>query len=162
MDHLGIPNPWGRPVMTSDTTNCFGRSVRRADPDHLPDRCDDVPRVACSTCYNLGVIAGAILFIVEDFGLSATMKETAISASLFGAMFGALAGGKLGRLWIGRRNTIVAGAVLGIGRRSGRRRIHGHLAGDPPPWWQTSTFFLRYAGLRHPRCISSPKSRRTI
>ena len=63
--------------------------------------------------YNLGVIAGAILFIVEDFELSATMKETAISASLFGAMFGALIGGKMAD-WIGRRSTIVAGAALGM------------------------------------------------
>lgn len=63
--------------------------------------------------YNLGVIAGAILFIVEDFGLSATLKEIAISASLFGAMFGALVGGKLADL-IGRRRTIIFGAALGM------------------------------------------------
>jgi sugar porter (SP) family MFS transporter len=63
--------------------------------------------------YNLGVIAGAILFIVDDFGLSATLKEIAISASLFGAMFGAIIGGKLAD-WIGRRRTIVSGAALGM------------------------------------------------
>lgn len=63
--------------------------------------------------YNLGVIAGAILFIVEDFGLSATLKEVAISASLFGAMFGAIAGGKLAD-WVGRRRTIIGGAALGM------------------------------------------------
>jgi len=63
--------------------------------------------------YNLGVIAGAILFIVEDFGLSATLKEVAISASLFGAMFGGLVGGKMAD-WFGRRRTIIGGAALGM------------------------------------------------
>lgn len=63
--------------------------------------------------YNLGVIAGAILFIVEDFRLSPTLKEVAISASLFGAMFGAIAGGKLAD-WIGRRQTIIWGSAIGM------------------------------------------------
>jgi len=63
--------------------------------------------------YNLGVISGAILFIVEDFELSATLKEIAISASLFGAMFGALMGGRLADR-IGRRRAIIWGAAIGI------------------------------------------------
>lgn len=63
--------------------------------------------------YNLGVISGAILLIVEDFGLSATLKEAAISASLFGAMIGAVAGGKLAD-WMGRRRTIIWGAAIGM------------------------------------------------
>ncbi len=97
--------------MTSDTT-----TARRSVAE--PTRIIYLIAAMCAASgmlygYNLGVIAGAILFIVEDFGLSATMKEAAISASLFGAMFGALAGGKLAD-WIGRRNTIVAGAVLGM------------------------------------------------
>lgn len=62
--------------------------------------------------YNLGVIAGAILFLVNAFDLSPALKEIAISASLFGAMLGAVAGGKLAD-WLGRRRSIIWAAALG-------------------------------------------------
>ena len=63
--------------------------------------------------YNLGVIAGAILFVVEDFSLTPALKEFAISASLIGAMAGAVIGGQLADR-IGRRKAIVWGGGIGL------------------------------------------------
>ena len=62
--------------------------------------------------YNLGVIAGAILFVVDEFALSPTLKEIAISASLFGAMVGAIAGGKFADRF-GRRKSMLWATIVG-------------------------------------------------
>ena len=60
--------------------------------------------------YDTGVISGAILFIKEDFGLSAFMQGAVVAALLLGAMIGAgLAGPTSDRL--GRRRLIMIAAV---------------------------------------------------
>jgi len=60
--------------------------------------------------YDTGVISGAILFIKEDFGLSAFMQGAVVAALLLGAMIGAgLAGPMSDRL--GRRRLIMIAAV---------------------------------------------------
>jgi len=63
--------------------------------------------------YNLGVIAGAVLFIVDAFHLSADFADAVVSASLLGAMLGAIAGGKLAD-WLGRRRTVALGGLIGF------------------------------------------------
>lgn len=63
--------------------------------------------------YNLGIISGAVLFVVKAFSLSPEMKEVMISAAVFGAMIGAIAGGKLADN-IGRRQSILWGAGLAM------------------------------------------------
>src|SRR4051812_18539030 len=45
--------------------------------------------------YDTGVISGALPFIKEDLQLSTVQEATVVSSLLFGAMFGALIGGKL-------------------------------------------------------------------
>ncbi|MEM7144695.1 MAG: sugar porter family MFS transporter [Verrucomicrobiota bacterium] len=62
--------------------------------------------------YNLGVVAGAILFVVDDFHLSGFFKDAVVSASLLGAMFGAITGGKLADRF-GRRRIVMLGAIIG-------------------------------------------------
>ncbi|MEM8954610.1 MAG: sugar porter family MFS transporter [Verrucomicrobiota bacterium] len=62
--------------------------------------------------YNLGVIAGAILFVDDEFRLSGFFKDTIVSASLLGAMFGAIMGGKLTDRF-GRRRIVMLGALIG-------------------------------------------------
>jgi len=60
--------------------------------------------------YDTGVISGAILFITEDFGLSAFMQGAVVAGLLLGAMIGAgLAGPMSDRL--GRRRLIIIAAV---------------------------------------------------
>ena len=60
--------------------------------------------------YDTGVISGAILFITEDFGLSAFMQGAVVAGLLLGAMVGAgLAGSMSDRL--GRRRLIMIAAV---------------------------------------------------
>ena len=63
--------------------------------------------------YNLGVIAGAILFVVDRFDLSDTLEDATVSASLLGAMIGAIVGGKLADKY-GRRRIVALGAVIGL------------------------------------------------
>jgi MFS transporter, SP family, sugar:H+ symporter len=60
--------------------------------------------------YDTGVISGAILFITEDFGLSAFMQGAVVAALLLGAMVGAALAGPLSDR-IGRRRLIIAAAV---------------------------------------------------
>jgi sugar porter (SP) family MFS transporter len=61
--------------------------------------------------YDTGVISGAILFVKEEFALSATMEEFVVSAVLFGAVAGAATGGALtGRF--GRRWMIIGAGVV--------------------------------------------------
>jgi len=72
----------------------------------------------CGVCgifygYNLGVIAGAVLFIVNDFHLSDGFEDAVVSASLAGAMLGAIAGGKLADR-LGRRPTVALGGLIGF------------------------------------------------
>lgn len=65
--------------------------------------------------YDIGVISGAILFIKEEFSLSAGLEEVVVSSVLLGSLIGALVGGffadRLGR----RKLLIVTAVVFGLG-----------------------------------------------
>jgi SP family galactose:H+ symporter-like MFS transporter len=61
--------------------------------------------------YDTGVISGAILFVKQQFGLSATMQEVVVSVVLLGAVVGAATGGTLADCF-GRRKTIILAAVI--------------------------------------------------
>jgi len=63
--------------------------------------------------YDTGVISGAILFIKQQFALSATLQEIVVSAVLLGAVIGAAVGGFLADRF-GRRNIIILAAMLFI------------------------------------------------
>jgi len=61
--------------------------------------------------YDTGVISGAILFIKNQFSLSAGMEEMVVSAVLVGAVMGAAIGGALtGRF--GRRKMIILAGII--------------------------------------------------
>jgi SP family galactose:H+ symporter-like MFS transporter len=62
--------------------------------------------------YDTGVISGAILFIKNQFSLSATMEEIVVSAVLVGAVFGAAAGGLLTSRFGRRKLIILAGMIF--------------------------------------------------
>lgn len=61
--------------------------------------------------YDLVGIAGAILFIKIEFGLSPWMQELVMSSTLFGAMIGAGASGRLADR-LGRRMILIVCAVI--------------------------------------------------
>ena len=62
--------------------------------------------------YDTGVISGAILFIKNQFSLSAAMEEIVVSAVLVGAVFGAAAGGVLTNRFGRRKLIILAGMIF--------------------------------------------------
>lgn len=65
--------------------------------------------------YDTGVISGALLFLRQDFHLSATQQELAVSAVLIGCILGAIAGGRMSD-WLGRRSTlIIMGIIFSLG-----------------------------------------------
>ncbi len=61
--------------------------------------------------YDQTVIAGAILFIKKQFGLSSTIEEVLVSAVVLGALLGAAAGGTLADRY-GRRTVLMLIAVI--------------------------------------------------
>jgi SP family galactose:H+ symporter-like MFS transporter len=61
--------------------------------------------------YDTGVISGALLFIKQDFHLSATLQEVVTSAVLMGAVIGAISGGWLADRF-GRRSMIITAAIV--------------------------------------------------
>ncbi|MFJ4172059.1 sugar porter family MFS transporter [Paenarthrobacter sp. NPDC089714] len=65
--------------------------------------------------YDAGVISGALLYLQEDLQMTALQEGVVVSCLLFGAMFGALGGGKvadaIGRRWA----LILCAATLSIG-----------------------------------------------
>src|SRR4029453_3823913 len=56
--------------------------------------------------YNPGVISGALPFLVDDLNLSTVQEATVVSSLLFGAMFGALIGGKMADA-LGRQRSLM-------------------------------------------------------
>jgi MFS transporter, SP family, sugar:H+ symporter len=60
--------------------------------------------------YDTGVISGALLYITEDFGLSAFMQGAVVAALLLGAMVGAALAGPLSDR-MGRRRLIMIAAI---------------------------------------------------
>lgn len=61
--------------------------------------------------YDTGVISGALLFVQNDFHLTAFTSGVVVSSILVGAMIGALASGPLSDRW-GRRPSLVGAAVI--------------------------------------------------
>jgi sugar porter (SP) family MFS transporter len=61
--------------------------------------------------YGTGVIAGALLFVRDDFGLSPFAQGVVVSAMLLGAAGGATVAGRVGERF-GRRSSVVAAAVI--------------------------------------------------
>ena len=61
--------------------------------------------------FDMGVIAAALVYVRESFQLSTIMQEIVVSVVLVGAMGGALGGGAIADR-IGRRETLLWGAVL--------------------------------------------------
>ena len=63
--------------------------------------------------YDLAVVAGAILFIKQEFGLTSFLQEAVLSAALLGAVIGAGFGGILvDRL--GREKILIASALISL------------------------------------------------
>jgi sugar porter (SP) family MFS transporter len=61
--------------------------------------------------YDMGIIAAAMIFVRNTFGLSTGMEEATVSVVTVGAMAGALLGGTIADR-IGRRATMVWGGVI--------------------------------------------------
>ncbi len=61
--------------------------------------------------YDTGAISGAILYLKQQFSLSAGLQEVVTSIALAGATIGALIGGKLADRY-GRRRVIIANAMM--------------------------------------------------
>src|SRR6476661_7937227 len=61
--------------------------------------------------YDTGIIAGALLYIDPDFGLSSFESGVVVAAVPIGAVFGAMLAGRLSTLW-GRRSVIIAAAIV--------------------------------------------------
>jgi sugar porter (SP) family MFS transporter len=65
--------------------------------------------------YDIGVISGAILFITNEFALSAGIEEVVVSSVLLGSLGGALVGGSLADR-LGRRRLLIGAAIVfGLG-----------------------------------------------
>jgi major inositol transporter-like SP family MFS transporter len=61
--------------------------------------------------YDTGVISGALPFLVDDLHLSTVQEATVVSSLLFGAMFGALIGGKMSDA-LGRKGALRVCSIL--------------------------------------------------
>src|ERR687884_283191 len=61
--------------------------------------------------YDTGVISGALPFLVEDLNLSTLQEATVVSSLLFGAMFGALIGGKMADA-LGRKGALRVCSIM--------------------------------------------------
>ena len=61
--------------------------------------------------YDTGVISGALPYLKEDLELSSVQEATVVSSLLFGAMLGALVGGKLADV-LGRKGSLRVCSIL--------------------------------------------------
>ena len=61
--------------------------------------------------YDTGVISGALPFLKEDLNLSSVQEASVVSSLLFGAMIGALIGGKLSD-FLGRKGALRFCAIV--------------------------------------------------
>jgi MFS transporter, SP family, galactose:H+ symporter len=64
--------------------------------------------------YDTGVISGAILFVKDQFSLSATMEEIVVGSVLVGAVLGAVIGGALTTRFGRRKMIILAGIIFTV------------------------------------------------
>ncbi|HWI59419.1 MAG TPA: sugar porter family MFS transporter [Bacillota bacterium] len=65
--------------------------------------------------YDTGVISGAQLFLKEQFKLSDFAEEVIVSGALFGAVAGALSGGKFSDRWGRRRLLLITALIFAAG-----------------------------------------------
>jgi sugar porter (SP) family MFS transporter len=63
--------------------------------------------------YDTGVVSGAILFINDEFHLTAQTNGIVVSAVLLGALIGAMSSGRLADRW-GRKKLLIADAIIFI------------------------------------------------
>jgi sugar porter (SP) family MFS transporter len=63
--------------------------------------------------YDIGIIAAALLYVRNEFSLSAHMEGIVVSSVLVGSMLGAIIGGSLADRY-GRRTVLLAGAIVFI------------------------------------------------
>ena len=63
--------------------------------------------------YDTGVVSGAILFIHDEYHLTAQTNGLVVSAVLFGALIGAMFSGRMADLW-GRKKLLIADALIFI------------------------------------------------
>lgn len=105
------------------------RSSRASEPDALAPSGHQKPRYPAKVYlvaivaaiggflfgYDTGVISGALLFLKQDFALTSTQQEVAVSSVLIGCLLGSLVGGRLSD-WLGRRKTLIfMGLLFSIG-----------------------------------------------
>ena len=84
--------------------------------------------------YDLGSIAGALLFLVPDFGLSTFMTSVVVSAVVLGQLVGAFVAGRISNT-IGRKPTMVL-VALGYAIFAGLQGL------APNEWFLTVVRFL--------------------
>jgi sugar porter (SP) family MFS transporter len=65
--------------------------------------------------FDTGIISGALLFIKQEFGLSAGLQQLVVGSLLLAAVVGALLGGPISDAWGRKRTLILAALVFGVG-----------------------------------------------
>jgi sugar porter (SP) family MFS transporter len=65
--------------------------------------------------FDTGIISGALLFIKQEFGLSAGLQQLVVGSLLLAAVVGALLGGPISDVWGRKRTLILAALVFGVG-----------------------------------------------
>ncbi len=65
--------------------------------------------------FDTGIISGALLFIKQEFGLSAGLQQLVVGSLLVAAVVGALLGGPISDAWGRKRTLILAALVFGVG-----------------------------------------------
>jgi sugar porter (SP) family MFS transporter len=65
--------------------------------------------------FDTGIISGALLFIKQEFGLSAGLQQLVVGSLLLAAVVGALLGGPITDAWGRKRTLILAALIFGVG-----------------------------------------------
>jgi sugar porter (SP) family MFS transporter len=65
--------------------------------------------------FDTGIISGALLFIREEFGLSAGIQQVVVGSLLLAAVVGALLGGPISDGWGRKRTLMLAALLFGLG-----------------------------------------------
>ena len=65
--------------------------------------------------FDTGIISGALLFIKQEFGLSAGLQQLVVGSLLLAAVIGALLGGPISDAWGRKKTLILAALIFGVG-----------------------------------------------
>jgi sugar porter (SP) family MFS transporter len=65
--------------------------------------------------FDTGIISGALLFIKQEFGLSAGLQQLVVGSLLLAAVVGALLGGPISDAWGRKKTLILAALIFGVG-----------------------------------------------